>query len=173
MQAVKNIESDGYRLSILHACLHNGTHADAPAHFLPQGEMMDALPLSRFMGACRVIRTGNAVLRVQDIQPTWREKIWLFDGYLHPDTAQWLCANGVETFGTGQNSVAMPQDTATVHRKLAEKNIVILENLALEAVAAGVYTLIALPIKIAHAEAAFVRAVLLESASSEGGSETK
>ena len=42
-------------LSALYCCLHNGTHVDAPLHFLPDGGTIDKMPLGVFLGDCRVV----------------------------------------------------------------------------------------------------------------------
>ena len=43
---------DSCNLSVLHACLHNGTHMDAPRHFVPDGADAAEIPLERCVGAC-------------------------------------------------------------------------------------------------------------------------
>lgn len=35
--------------------VHSGTHMDAPLHFLPKGQGIDAMPLSAAVGRARVI----------------------------------------------------------------------------------------------------------------------
>ena len=50
--------SDGelYNLIAFSMCAHNGTHIDAPFHFLPKGKTVEQLPLETFVGDCFVAR---------------------------------------------------------------------------------------------------------------------
>ena len=43
-------------LSALSMCAHNGTHVDAPFHFLQDGKTIDRIPLDHFTGDCFLAR---------------------------------------------------------------------------------------------------------------------
>ena len=61
MTRLKRME-DGelYNLSASSMCAHNGTHIDAPAHFLADGKTVEQLDLSVCIGRCYVCRhTGH------------------------------------------------------------------------------------------------------------------
>ena len=45
-----------YNLTAFSMCAHNGTHIDAPFHFLPGGKTVEQLPLETFVGDCFVAR---------------------------------------------------------------------------------------------------------------------
>ena len=45
---------DQYNLTAFSMCAHNGTHIDAPRHFIKDGKTVDMLPLSCFVGHCFV-----------------------------------------------------------------------------------------------------------------------
>ena len=47
---------DLYNLTALSMCAHNGTHLDAPFHFLGEGKTVDQLPLETFVGESYVAR---------------------------------------------------------------------------------------------------------------------
>ena len=50
-----SIESgDLYNLSTISMCVHNGTHVDAPAHFISGGKTVSDFGLDRFVGDCYV-----------------------------------------------------------------------------------------------------------------------
>ena len=49
-------EGDLYNLTSFAMCAHNGTHIDAPFHFLPKGKTVDQMDLSHFVGDCYVAR---------------------------------------------------------------------------------------------------------------------
>ena len=59
-------------------------------------------------------------------------------------------------------SIAAPFDELRTHLELARAGVVVLENLFLEGVQDGLYTLSAFPIKLAGLEAAPCRAVLID-----------
>ena len=46
---------DACNLTYLKMCVHNGTHMDAPRHFLDEGRAVDELLLEQVMGPCSVV----------------------------------------------------------------------------------------------------------------------
>ena len=80
---------------------------------------------------------------------------------LSPDVPAWLDAHGIRLLGLDVPSVdAIDSHDLPIHHALAAAGVHILESLDLSAVPAGVYELIALPLRIAGGDAAPVRAVL-------------
>ena len=53
-ELMKIENGDMYNLSMFSMCAHNGTHVDAPAHFLRKGKTIDQIPLNHFVGECYV-----------------------------------------------------------------------------------------------------------------------
>ena len=53
---------DSCSLTGLRMCAHNGTHADAPCHFVPNGKTIDEMGLEPFVGDCFVARHEGDVL---------------------------------------------------------------------------------------------------------------
>lgn len=47
---------DLYNLTSFAMCAHNGTHVDAPFHFLPDGKSVEQMDLKIFVGDCYVVR---------------------------------------------------------------------------------------------------------------------
>ena len=78
-----------------------------------------------------------------------------------PETIAWLAERGVRLVGIDAQSVD-PADSKTLdsHQQLLQHDMRVLENLVLDEVPAGDYELIALPLRIAGADASPVRAVL-------------
>ena len=62
LHELHNIE-DGelYKISAFTMCTHNGTHVDAPAHFLKDGKQIQQIGLDSFVGACYVARHQGEV----------------------------------------------------------------------------------------------------------------
>ena len=49
-------EGSLYNLTAFSMCAHNGTHVDAPFHFLHEGKTVDQMDISSFVGDCYVAR---------------------------------------------------------------------------------------------------------------------
>ncbi len=166
-------------VSALSMSSHSGAHADAPLHYDAAGASIDAVPLEPYLGPCLVIdaRGTGALLEPQHLPPLDGATRVLFRTYQtfpHDGwTPQWtavaaqtiaaLAAAGVVLIGIDGPSLD-PQESKTMdaHRAVAAADMRILEGLVLDAVAPGWYELIALPLSIAGADAAPLRAVLRE-----------
>lgn len=157
---------------------HLGAHADAPLHYAAGGAAIGAVDLTPYLGRCRVIHAIGAgalieprhlahaesalpprvLVRSCEHAPTvWSEDFSAFA----PETIDWLADRGVLLVGIDSQSVdpATSKDLPSHHRLLAH-DLRVLENLVLDAVPAGDYELIALPLKLVDADASPVRAVL-------------
>ena len=164
---VQTIDKDSdCNLSALFCCLHNGTHADAPLHFMDQGDSIDRLALEHFIGECYVLSvppgpiTGDYVERKFPVK--YRRLLIKGNGhaYFHESGAAVLAERNMLLVGTDSNSVGISGSQARVHRAFLRENIAILEGLVLSEVPDGEYFLMAQPVKIGGEEAAPVRAVL-------------
>ena len=161
--------------------LHTGTHTDAPFHFDSAGKTMDTADLSAFAGAVAVVDAGgrdtidadvfagvdfDATPRVLVRTGVWTDFARFPDAVptLAPGVPEYLARNGVRLFGVDVPSVdTLDSKTLPVHHALAAGGIAILESIDLRGVPVGVYKLVALPLRLAGADAAPVRAVLLEA----------
>ena len=158
---------DAYTASQITQCLHNGTHADAPCHFFPDADDVTAIPLTQAVGDCKVVEYDGVLLGDEAerlLRRVGATERLLFKGTatLSQSAAFVLTDAGVRVIGVESNSVASAAETAVVHRALLSEHILILENLDLSAVEEGRYFLFAAPLKIAGADGAPVRAVLVE-----------
>lgn len=158
---------------------HTGSHADAPLHYRADGASIDALPLDLFIGPCHLVDAStspSALIGPAEVLPQLPERvarvlIRQYRGHpegwdpalrgLDPDLVDALAARGARLVGVDAASVD-PADSKTLdaHRRLDSHGIVIIEGLVLDRVPAGSYELIAPPLKIAHGDAAPLRAVL-------------
>lgn len=157
---------------------HLGAHADAPLHYGRDASAIGAVDLDPFLGPCRVIHAidrgplivpehlthaaanlpPRLLVRTCRRAPTrWVSDFAAFD----PRTIAWLASLGVRLVGIDTASVD-PADSKTLdsHQQLLAHDMRVLENLVLDDVPAGDYELIALPLKLAHADASPVRAIL-------------
>jgi arylformamidase len=158
---------------------HFGSHIDAPYHFDTLRNTIDEVPLELFMGPARLIDVrGRAVIGRDDlgVPDEWmgtprlllRTGAW-DDSTRYPasipvlaeDVPEFLAAHQVRLVGIDVPSVdELSSTTLPIHHALAARQIHILEGLDLRLPPAGMYELIALPLKIRGADASPVRAIL-------------
>jgi arylformamidase len=157
---------------------HLGAHADAPLHYSGDASAIGDVDLEPFLGPCRVIHAIDrgplikpehlshaadglpirVLVRTCVTAPTeWSPAFSAFA----PETIAWLSKLGVRLVGIDSQSVD-PADSKTLdsHQQLLAHDMRVLENLVLDGIAEGDYELIALPLKLAGADASPVRAVL-------------
>lgn len=172
-------QGDHLTLSAIEATVHLGAHADAPNHYLADGQDIASRPLERYFGRCQVVEVeverGERIeprhLRTQILSPRV-----LFKTQTFPDPDAWnddfaslspvlidmLAAQGVVLVGIDTPSVDPATDKVLPsHAALARHDMSVLEGLVLTEVKPGHYTLIALPLPLVGADASPVRAVLL------------
>lgn len=158
---------------------HTGTHTDAPLHYDEGGLAMAEVPIDAYIGPCIVIdATGcKQVVRPEDIAamtPDLVERV-IFKTYkkfphngwdsdftaVHPDTASYLAERGCKLIGLDSPSLDPEQSkTLDCHMRVRDLGLAVLEGLVLDSVEPGAFELIALPLKIAGADASPVRAIL-------------
>ena len=159
---------------------HTGAHADAPLHYDAAGAAIGALDLLPYLGRCRVIHAiakGPLITWAHiahAITPDLPERVLVrtyqrapvdtFDAALPafaPDTIEQLADRGVRLVGIDSASID-PADCKALpsHQVIRRRDLRVLENLVLDDVPEGDYELIALPLKLLHADASPVRAVL-------------
>ena len=165
-------------LSAITMSPHIGAHADAPLHYGPGAATIGQVDLTPYLGLCRVIHAigcgplvtpahlahaagglpPRVLVRTCLIAPTAWSAVF---SALAPETIAWLAGRGVTLVGIDSQSVD-PADSNTLdsHQQLLRHDMRVLENLVLDAVPAGDYELIALPLKLMQADASPVRAIL-------------
>lgn len=158
---------DSCNLSAIYTGLHNGTHADAPLHFIDGGNSVEKADLSVFIGECQVIEVPEGPITgeyVNDHFPADAKRILIKShgkAWFMENGAEEVAFSGVKLIGTDSMSVGTHGAQTGPHVALLRENVAVLENLDLENVKPGKYFLLAQPLKIGGAEAAPVRAVLL------------
>jgi len=163
---IRSIEAgDSYNLTDLQMCVHNATHIDAPAHFLPKGKTIEQIELSRCIGPASVIEfegiiTANIIR--EKIVNTEKRILFKGSGILTPDAATELNKLGIILVGTESQTVGNEENLAAIHLELLKKEVVILEGLVLKDVPAGSYFLFAAPLKLGGVEGAPCRAILID-----------
>jgi len=157
---------------------HNGTHADAPCHFLAGAPGIGEVPVEKYVGPCRVVeRIGTGPLTAAEVR-RWRvrrgQRILVRTrrrvdatgfparfAHLTGESAGILAKAGVVLFGIDTPSVDHRDSrTMDAHRALLSGGTAILENLDLSKAKPGRYRLIAPPVKYRGLDAGPVRALL-------------
>ena len=168
LEQVRSIDGDcQYNLSKINMCLHNGTHMDAPLHFLPDGADITEIQPEVFFGPCVVVETDIEMITgafVEEYFPRNANKILVKSkgvSVFHESAASALADLGYILVGTDGMTVEPEGSDGRTHRMFMMNEITLLENLDLENVDSGKYFLSAAPIKISGAEAAPVRAFLV------------
>lgn len=160
-------EGADYNLSTLTMCLHNGTHIDAPLHFLDDGNDISSASPSAFVGPCAVIEVPEIIITgaiVERFFPRNIKRILIKSkgkAFLHETAATELAVMGCCLIGTDAQTIETADSGGRTHRALLTDNIAILEGLDLSEVEEGDYFLVAPPLKIGGAEAAPCRALLI------------
>lgn len=147
---------------------HNGTHVDAPRHFVSDGTTIDELPLDILIGKCTV-RSFEHDLTAEDIIACRGiERLLLKGGVcLTLDAAKALEGSGIRLIGVEVQSIAPIEAPMAVHVEVLSRGIIALEGLVLNDVPDGEYYLSAAPLKLGGSDGAPCRAVLIEADSTE------
>ena len=160
-------KGDLYNLTAFSMCAHNGTHIDAPFHFLSKGKTVEQMDLHTFVGDCYVARhTGDvtgqdaaAILKKADGAP----RILIAGAAtVTAEAAQLFADSGICLLGNESQSIGPENAPMQVHKILLEKEIALLEGVVLTAVPEGKYFLSAAPLNLAGADGAPCRAYLIE-----------
>ena len=171
IESLSNMENgDLYNLSTLSMCLHNGTHIDAPSHFIKGGKTVDEMPLDAFVGKCFVAEYEGKI-SVEDAAKILEkaashnatERI-LLKGNLTvtEDAARVFAESNVKLLGNEGQTIGPKDAPMAVHLILLEKEMVLLEGIVLTEAHEGVYFLSAAPLNIKGAEGSPCRAWLTE-----------
>jgi arylformamidase len=165
-------QGDLYNLTAFSMCAHNGTHVDAPAHFIREGKTVEQLLLSKLVGSAVVVAQSGtlsaadvcAILKkAKENDPEAAKRILLKgDATVTADAAEAFVAAGVELIGTELQSVGLVEAPMAVHRILLAAEVVLLEGLRLSNVPEGAYLLSAAPLLLEGADGAPCRAVLIK-----------
>ena len=158
---------DLYNLTAFSMCAHNGTHIDAPVHFLREGKTVEQLPLDVFVGDCYVARheglvTAQVAADILEKAAGIPRILIAGAATVTLEAAQVFAASGICLLGNESQTVGPEDGPMAVHQLLLGKNIALLEGVVLTKVAEGRYFLSAAPLNLAGADGAPCRAYLME-----------
>ncbi len=152
-------------LTAFSMCAHNGTHIDAPFHFVKDGETVDGISLESFVGECIVVE-HQGIFTAEDAKKALQaseEKRILIKGKatVSPEAARVFAEEGILLLGNESQTVGPEDAPAEVHKLLLSCGTVLLEGIRLDVVEPGKYFLNAAPINLAGADGAPCRAILI------------
>lgn len=174
-------KGDHLGLSSFTTTPHIGAHVDAPNHYHRDGVGISERALDFYMGDCQVItvdlQPGTRIMPTHISSVPLKASRVLFKTNSYPDAQKWtddFCALSPELIeflaqhrvclvGIDTPSVDLAQDKELrTHLSIFKHNMAILEGIILTSVPDGLYTLVALPLKMKNLDASPVRAVLVE-----------
>ena len=171
---LKSIEKgEVYNLTAFSMCAHNGTHIDAPRHFIKDGKTVDEMSLETFIGMAYVVEYSGVVTEndateiIEKAEKHNKEaaKRILIKGdvEISLEAAKVFASSNVLLLGNEPQTIGPKNAPMAVHLALLSANVVLLEGIRLAAVSEGVYFLNAAPLNLAGAEGSPCRAVLIDT----------
>ena len=165
-------EGEVYNLTAFHMCAHNGTHIDAPFHFIQDGKTVDEISLEAFVGMSYVaehrgIVTGDDAVRIvekakkQDPQAAKRILI-KGDAEVSLEAAKVFASSDLLLLGNESQTIGPENAPMAVHLALLGANVILLEGIRLSQVPEGVHLLNAAPLNLSGADGSPCRAVLID-----------
>ena len=171
---LSSVEKGGVcNLTAFSMCAHNGTHIDAPYHFIKDGKTVDEIPLDTFIGPAYVAEHKGTVTdedavkifeKAKKINPEAAKRILIKGAAtVSAGAARVFASSGILLLGNESQTVG-PEDTPMeVHLILLGAGVVLLEGVRLSKVSEGAYFLNAAPLNLSCADGSPCRAVLIDS----------
>ena len=163
-----------YNLTEFSMCAHNGTHIDAPFHFIKDGKTVDEISLEAFIGMAYVAEHHGVVsdddalkiiekAKTQNAESAKRILI-KGDAEVSAEAAKVFAVSGILLLGNESQTVGPENAPMAVHQILLSAGVVLLEGIRLAEVSEGVYFLNAAPLNLSGADGSPCRAVLIDVA---------
>jgi len=162
---------DLYNLTAFGMCAHNGTHIDAPFHFLRDGKTVDAICLEAFVGMAYVAEhlgmiSGSDAERIiqkaKERNPEAAKRILIKgEAEVSEEAARVFAASELLLLGNESQTVGPEDAPMAVHCILLSADVILLEGIRLAEVSEGVYFLNAAPLNLSGADGSPCRAILI------------
>lgn len=164
-------KGDLYNLTAFSMCAHNGTHIDAPFHFIKDGKTVDSVSLDTFIGMAYVAEY-NGIVSADDAteilekakkQNSEAAKRILIkgDAEVSAEAAKVFAESNILLLGNESQTVGPENAPMEVHLILLGAGAVLLEGIRLAEVSEGVYFLNAAPLNLSGADGSPCRAILI------------
>ena len=167
-------KGDLYNLTAFSMCAHNGTHIDAPFHFIKDGKTVDEICLEAFVGMAYVaehqgIVTGDDAVEIiekaKEQNPEAAKRILIKgDVEVSLEAAKVFASSDILLLGNESQTIGPQNAPMAVHLVLLGANVILLEGIRLSEVSEGVYFLNAAPLNLSGVDGSPCRAVLIADA---------
>lgn len=165
-------KGEAYNLTAFSMCAHNGTHIDAPSHFIKNGKTVDGISLDTFVGKTYVAEyegvlscdDAAAIVEKAKINNPEAAKRILIKGAaeISLEAAKIFASCGVLLLGNESQSVGPENAPMAVHQVLLGAGVILLEGIRLGDISEGVYFLNAAPLNLSGADGSPCRAILID-----------
>lgn len=169
MMQIKN--GDVCNLTSIEMCAHNGTHVDAPYHFIDEGKAIDEVPLDHYVGYASVFHHDGDVTKAdasdilsfaKTLGSDCAERILIGGKATVTEEAASVFADaGVKLVGNESQTVGPENSPKNVHMILLGAGVTLLEGIRLSEVPNGKYLLNCAPLNLGGADGAPCRAILI------------
>ena len=165
-------KGDLYNLTEFSMCAHNGTHIDAPFHFIKDGKTVDAVCLGAFVGMAYVAEhhgivsgddAAEIIEKAKALNPEAVKRI-LIKGpaEVSQEAAEVFASSEILLLGNESQTVGPEDAPMAVHLILLAADVILLEGIRLAEVSEGVYLLNAAPLNLSGADGSPCRALLID-----------
>ena len=159
-------------LSAFSMCAHNGTHVDAPLHFLRGSKGVGSVALTKFVGPAYVgthdgdvsAKDAEALLdKAKNAYPGAEKRILIKgNATVTLEAAEVFAKAGIDLVGNESQTVGPMDAPMAVHLALLSKEVVLLEGVRLSTVPDGAYLLNCAPLNLGETDGAPCRAILMD-----------
>ena len=172
-KVILSIENgDVCNLTAFSMCAHNGTHVDAPFHFLKDGKSIDQVKLEKFIGPSYV-EGHEGDVTAQDAKDILKRAAMAYEGAQKKilmkgnatvtlEAARVFAEAGIDLVGNESQTVGPEDGPMEVHVALLGAEVVLLEGIRLAMEPDGAYFLNCAPLNLTDTDGAPCRAILMD-----------
>ena len=163
-------DGDVCNLTEFSMCAHNGTHIDAPYHFLEDGKTVEKMGLEPFVGDCFLARCNgdvtaadaSAIMEKARAANAAERILIAGKATVTAGAARVFAAAGIKLIGNESQTVGPENAPKEVHLILLCAEVVLLEGIVLTDIPEGRYSLSAAPLSLGGCDGAPCRAYLIK-----------
>ena len=172
MPVLRISRGDVCNLTDISLCAHNGTHVDAPYHFIDGGKAIDQVSLDLFIGPAWVAAHEGDVTAADAERilsaarahggDAWRRILIKGRATVTLEAAEVFAGAGIDLIGNESQTVGPEDAPKAVHLCLLGAEVVLLEGIRLSGVPDGAHFLNCAPLNLTDTDGAPCRAVLID-----------
>ena len=166
-------DGDFYNLTLFSMCAHNGTHIDAPSHFIRDGATISEIDLSKVVGYAYLAKfdgemsendAKNILNAARTVSEEAAKRILIAgNATISNDACEIFARSGILLLGNESQSVGPSDAPMASHLALLSRGVVLLEGIRLQGIPEGEYLLSCAPILLNGCDGAPCRAILISN----------